>query len=64
MNKKLPIIKESPKVLPQKLKNEADPKKHLRLQVLYLITSKQARSRQAVSQLLAVHRHTVADWLY
>lgn len=63
MNKALPIIKESDTLLHHKLKAETDPRKRLRLQALYLIASRQARSRQAVSQLLAVHRNTVADWL-
>jgi transposase len=63
MNKALPTITESVQLLHQKLKAEADPQKRLRLQGLYLIASKQARSRQAVSQLLAVHRNTVAGWL-
>ncbi len=63
MNKALPTIKESVQLLQQKLKAESDPKKRLRLQSLYLIASKQARSRQTVSQLLAVHRNTVAAWL-
>jgi len=63
MNKALPTITESVQLLQQKLKAEADPHKRLRLQALYLLASQQARSRQAVSQLLAVHRNTVATWL-
>ena len=63
MNKKLPTIKESTAFLHQKLKAESDSQKRLRLQALYLLATKQARSRQALSQLLAVHRNTVATWL-
>ena len=63
MNKALPTIIEPAKLLHQRLKAESDPKKRQRLQALYLIASKQARSRRAVSQLLAAHRNSVADWL-
>src|SRR3712207_27252 len=63
MNKALPTITESVQLLQQKLKAEADPHKRLRLQAIYLLASKQARSRQAVSKLLVVHRNTVANWL-
>lgn len=63
MNKALPAIQESAQVLQQKLKAEADSKKRQRLQALYLIATKQARSRQSVSRLLAVHRNSVTNWL-
>ncbi len=63
MNKALPKVTESVETLRQKLKSESHPKKLARLQALYLLASNQAHSRKQLSQLLAVHRHTVAEWL-
>lgn len=63
MNKALPTIKESVKGLQRQLKAESDSKKRLRLQALYLIATKQVRSRQSISQLLAIHRNSVTNWL-
>jgi len=63
MNKKLPMIKESADSLLKRIKAEAEPKKLLRLQVLYLLATKQARSRLELATLLALHRHTIKNWL-
>lgn len=63
MNKKLPTINESADFLLKRMKAEAEPKKRLRLQAIYLLASKQARSRLELSQLLALHRHTIKNWL-
>ncbi len=63
MNKKLPSIKESADVLLKKIKAESESNKRLRLQAIYLIATNQVRSRLALSQLLAVHRHTIKNWL-
>ena len=63
MNKKLPMITESADALLQRVKAEAEPKKRLRLQALYLLASKQARSRLELAALLALHRHTIKNWL-
>ena len=63
MNKKLPIIKESADLLLTKIKAESESNKRLRLQAIYLIATKQVRSRPALSQLLALHHHTIKNWL-
>lgn len=63
MNKTLPTIKESADFLLKKIKTEAEPKKRLRLQAIYLLATKQARSRLELSTLLALHRHTIKNWL-
>jgi transposase len=63
MNKPFPSIVESPEHLHQQLRREPDAKRRQRLQALYLVASGQARSRLALAQLLAVHRHTIHTWL-
>jgi transposase len=63
MNKKLPILKESPEQLQRQLRAEREAKKRLRLQALYLLASGQARSRLILAKLMAVHRHTIQAWL-
>jgi transposase len=59
----MPMITESTDTLHQRLKQEKDPKKRQRLQALYVVASGHARSRQAIADLLGVHRHSVAAWL-
>jgi transposase len=63
MNKPLPTIHESPKVLQEYLRAERDTKRRQRLQALYLLASGQATSRVVLAHLLAVHRHTIRAWL-
>jgi transposase len=63
MNKPLPAIAESAERLHAQLRKETDPKKHTRLQALYLLASGQVSSRLALAKLLAVHRHTIQTWL-
>jgi transposase len=63
MNKPLPTIHESPASLQKQLRAERHPKRHQQLQALYLLASGQARSRLALAELLAVHRHTIRAWL-
>ena len=63
MNKPLPTITESTTALQKRLHREFDVRKRQRLQALYLVASGQVTSRQALAQLLAVHRHTVRAWL-
>jgi transposase len=63
MNKKLPTIKESADFLLKRMKAEAEPKKRLRLQAIYLLATQQARSRLELSTLLALHRQTIKNWL-
>jgi transposase len=63
MYKTLPTITESAQELQQRFRAEKASQKRQRLQALYLLVSGQARSRLAVAELLAVHRHTVRAWL-
>jgi transposase len=49
--------------LRRRLQHEHDGHKKPRLQMLYLLASGQAHSRQEVAQLLGVHRNTIGRWL-
>jgi transposase len=59
----IPGIREQVNELRQRLQHEHDAHKKLRLQMLYLLASGQAHSRQEVAQLLGVHRNTIGRWL-
>jgi transposase len=63
MRNALPIIAEDAVLLKQRLQGERDGRKRPRLQMLYPLASGQAPTRQAVAQLLGVHRTTVGHWL-
>ena len=63
MNKALPKIKETAEELKEMLKTERHSKRQNRLQVLYLIVTKQAKSRTKVAQMLGKNRNTSSDWL-
>jgi transposase len=63
MRKAIPPITEHAAVLKQRLQREHDSHKKLRLQMLYLLASRQAHERQEVARLLGVHRHTIGRWL-
>lgn len=63
MKKKLPQIHQGREELQQRLKAERDVQKRQRLQALYLLVSRQAKTRSAVAALLGVHRHSVGTWL-
>jgi hypothetical protein len=63
MRQALPIITEEATFLKQRLQHEHNGRKKPRLQMLYLIASGQAHTRQAVAQLLSVHRNTIGHWL-
>jgi transposase len=63
MKKRLPPIHERREELQQLLKAEKDVQKRQRLQALYLLVSRQAKTRSAVAELLGVHRHSVGAWL-
>lgn len=62
MNKALPKIKETAKELREMLKTERHSKRQNRLQALYLIATKQAKSRGQVAQMLGKNRNTISDW--
>ena len=59
MRKALPTITEDLGTLKQRLQHEHDGRKKPRLQMLYLLASGQAHTRQEVAQLLGVHRNTI-----
>ena len=63
MRKALPVIREDAATLKQRLQREHDGRKQPRLQVRYLLASGHAQTRQAVAQLVGVHRNTVGHWL-
>jgi transposase len=63
MRKAIPPMTEQAADLKQRLRREHDSHKRLRLQMLYLLASGQARTRQEVAQLLGVHRNTTGHWL-
>lgn len=63
MNKALPKIRESAEELKEMLKTERNSKRQNRLQVLYLIVTRQAKSRGKVASMLGKNRNTISDWL-
>jgi transposase len=63
MRHPVPIIHEDTNSLKQRLQHEHHGRKKPRLQMLYLLASGQAQTRQDVAQLLGVHRHTIGHWL-
>lgn len=63
MRKALPAITESATDLRQRLQRERDGRKKPRLQLLYLLASAQAHTRQEAAQMLGVSRNTVGRWL-
>jgi transposase len=63
MRQAIPAISERAGELKQRLRHEQDGHKKPRLQMLYLLASGQAHSRQDVAHLLGVHRDTIGRWL-
>jgi DNA-binding XRE family transcriptional regulator len=63
MRNPLPVMTEDAETLKQRLQREHDGRKKPRLQMLYLLASGQAQTRQDVAQLLGVHRNTIGHWL-
>ena len=63
MNKELPRIRESAEELREMLKTERHSKRQNRLQALYLIITRQAKSRGQVASMLGKNRNTISDWL-
>lgn len=62
MNKAIPKIKETAEEIREMLKSEPQVKRQNRLQALYLVLTKQAKSRSKVSKMLGFNRNTVSDW--
>jgi hypothetical protein len=63
MRKGLPRIKEGGEELLRRLRTERKARRKTRLQVLYILKSGQAQSRQEVATLGAGHRQTIGRWL-
>jgi putative transposase len=63
MRKAVPVITEEVESLKQHLQREHNGRTKPRLQMLYLLASGQAQTRQDVAQLLGVHRKTIGHWL-
>ena len=63
MNNGIPAIWENPRQLRALMAQEQRPRILLRLQMLYLLRTQQARTRRQVAQLLGLCRETVGDWL-
>lgn len=62
MNKALPKIKETEAEIRELLKSEHQVKRQNRLQALYLLITKQAKSRSKVSKMLGFSRNTISKW--
>jgi transposase len=63
MRKPIPTIGEEVAALEERLQHEHDGHKKPRVQMLYLLASGQAQTRQDVARLLGVHRNTISRWL-
>lgn len=63
MYRAMPTVTEDADELRRLMKQERHPLKRQRLQMLYLVASKQALTRTALAPLLGVNRETVGDWL-
>jgi transposase len=63
MRQALPVITEDAETLKARLQREHDGRKRPRLQMLSLLASRQAQTRQDVARLLGVHRNTIGPWL-
>lgn len=63
MNKALPNIKEDISQLEHMLKTEKDARLKERILALYLLKTKQAKTRISVAKMLAKYRTTIGDWL-
>lgn len=62
MNKAIPKIKETGKEIRELLKNELNVRKQNRLQALYLVVKKEAKSRSKVAEMLGFNRNSVSKW--
>jgi transposase len=63
MRRTIPPITAHTDDLKHWLQREHDGHKKPRLQMLYVLASGQAHTRQEVAQLLGVHRNTIGRWL-
>ena len=63
MRNPVPPIREDEATLKERLQREHDGQRKPRLQMLYLLVTRQAQDRQDVARLLGVHRNTIGRWL-
>jgi transposase len=63
MRNAMPPIHEEVAALKERLQHEHDGRQKPRLQMLYLLASGQAHTRQDVARLLGMHRNTISRWL-
>jgi transposase len=63
MRTPIPAITDHADDLKQRLQRERNGHKRPRLQMLYLLASGQAHTRQQLAHLLGVHRNTIGRWL-
>jgi transposase len=63
MSYALPSIVESADDLKRRLRDERHPRKRQRLHLLFLIASRQVRSRSQLARVLGISRNTVVSWL-
>jgi len=63
MHRDHPLVTESADELKALLNHEPHRQKRQRLHALYLFASGQATTRQAVAQLLGLHRETIGRWM-
>jgi transposase len=63
MRTAIPPITDHTDDLKHRLQREHDGHKKPRLQMVYLLATGQAPTRQEVAHLLGVHRHTIGRWV-
>jgi transposase len=63
MKKTLPNIQENIDELEHVLKTEKNKHKRDRIHTLYLIKSKQVKTRIQIAKILSIHRITIGTWL-
>jgi len=63
MNKAMPFVWESSQYLRELISKEQNKRKALRLQMLYLLATRQATTRSKAATLLGLDRDTIGDWL-
>jgi transposase len=63
MRHPVPPIHDASAALKRRLHHDHDGHQKSRLQMLYLLASGQAQTRQDVARLMGVHRHTISRWL-
>jgi transposase len=63
MRNPVPPIREDEALVKERLQRERDGQRKPRLQMLYLLVTRQAQDRREVARLLGVHRNNIGRWL-